>query len=62
VQALVEAGLGVSLVPRMVARPGLAYLEILPPRPSRTLHLAWRAESVLSPAAAALREIALAAR
>jgi LysR family hydrogen peroxide-inducible transcriptional activator len=59
VQALVEAGLGISLVPRMVARPGLVHLEILPPRPSRTLHLAWRAESMLSPAAAAMKEIAL---
>jgi DNA-binding transcriptional LysR family regulator len=61
VQALVEAGLGVSLVPRMVKRPGLAYVDVLAPTPSRTLHLAWRAESVLSPAAAAMREAALAA-
>jgi LysR family hydrogen peroxide-inducible transcriptional activator len=62
VQALVQAGLGVSLVPRMVKRPGVAYLDIQPPAPSRTLHLAWRDESVLSPAAAAMREVALAAR
>lgn len=61
VQALVEAGLGVSIVPRMVMRPGLVYLDILPPRPSRTLHLAWRAESVLSPTAVAMKKIALAA-
>lgn len=61
VQALVEAGLGLSLVPKVVKRSGLAYLEILPPTPSRTLHIAWREESVLSPAALALKKIALAA-
>ncbi len=58
VQALVEAGLGLSLVPKVVRRPGLAYVEILPPTPSRTVHIAWRDESVLSPAARALKEIA----
>lgn len=59
VQALVEAGLGVSLVPRVVKRPGLAYVEILPPTPSRTLHIAWREESVLSPAALAMKDLAV---
>ncbi len=59
VQALVGAGLGLSLVPRVVKRPGLAYVEILPPTPSRTLHIAWREESVLSPAAAAMRNLAV---
>lgn len=60
VQALVEAGLGLSLVPKVVKRSGLAYTEILPPTPSRTLHIAWREESVLSPAALAMKKIALA--
>jgi len=59
VQALVKAGLGLSLVPKMVRRTGLAYLEILPPTPSRTVHIAWRHDSVLSPAALALKRIAL---
>ena len=59
VQALVEAGLGVSLVPRMVKRPGLAYLEVSAPAPARTIHLTWRDESVLSPAALAMKKIIL---
>jgi DNA-binding transcriptional LysR family regulator len=53
-------GLGVSLVPRMVQRgQGPVYLEIVAPSPSRTLHVAWREDSVLSPAAAALKSVAL---
>jgi len=60
VQALVGAGLGLSLVPRVIRRAGLAYVEILPPTPFRTLHIAWRDESVLSPAALAMKTIALA--
>jgi len=55
VQALVEAGLGVSLVPRMVRKsPGPVYLDLLPPTPTRTLSLAARAGLTPSPAAAAL--------
>jgi DNA-binding transcriptional LysR family regulator len=55
VQALVEAGLGVSLVPRMVRKsPGPAYLDLLPPTPTRTLSLAARQHVKPSPAAAAL--------
>lgn len=55
VQALVEAGLGVSIVPRMVRKPsGPAYLDILPPTPTRTLSLAVREDGVLGPAAQAL--------
>jgi DNA-binding transcriptional LysR family regulator len=55
VQALVEAGLGVSLVPRMVRKhPGPVYLDILPPTPTRTLSLASREGRAGSPAAAAL--------
>jgi LysR family hydrogen peroxide-inducible transcriptional activator len=55
VQALVEAGLGVSLVPRMVRKsPGPAYLDLLPPTPTRTLSLAARDGVEPSPGAAAL--------
>jgi len=60
VQALVEAGLGVSLVPRMVQRTaGPVYREIVAPCPSRTLHVAWHEDSALSSAAAALKSVAL---
>ncbi len=58
VQALVEAGLGVSLVPRMVCRPGLVYRPIAEPAPSRTLLVAFRDASSLSPGAEALRQTA----
>jgi LysR family hydrogen peroxide-inducible transcriptional activator len=63
VQTLVEAGLGLSLVPTMVRKAmvrkskGPAYIEIAPPTPTRTLLLACRDSSVLSPAAAAMREV-----
>jgi LysR family hydrogen peroxide-inducible transcriptional activator len=57
VQALVEAGLGLSLVPTMVRKAdGPAYLRIAAPTPSRTILLARRDSSVLSPAAAAMRK------
>jgi DNA-binding transcriptional LysR family regulator len=59
VQALVEAGLGLSLVPEMVKRKGLAYVEISPPSPSRSLLIAWREAAALSPAAQALKSAAL---
>ena len=59
VQALVEAGLGLSLVPKMVRRQhGPAYIEIAAPKPSRTLYMAWREGSLLSSAAMALKELA----
>ncbi len=58
VQALVEAGLGLSLVPRMVRKAkGPAYIEISPPTPFRTILLARRDSSALSPAAAAMRDV-----
>lgn len=60
VQALVRAGMGVSLVPKMVMRSGLVYIEILPPTPSRTVHIAWRDDSLLSPAALAMKKVAIA--
>jgi LysR family transcriptional regulator, hydrogen peroxide-inducible genes activator len=57
VQALVGAGMGVSLVPRMVRKAsGLAYSELAPPKPTRTLSLAWRKGAALSPAAEAMKE------
>jgi LysR family hydrogen peroxide-inducible transcriptional activator len=55
IQALVEAGLGLSLVPAMVRKKGLLYLGISPPSPSRSLHLAWREDTTLSAAARALK-------
>ncbi|GAB6089110.1 LysR family transcriptional regulator [Spirochaeta dissipatitropha] len=59
VQGLVGAGLGVSLVPKMVRKAwGIAYRRIAVPRPSRTLFLACRSFADLSPAAQALRETA----
>ena len=60
VQALVAAGLGISLVPQMVAHfPGVAYVELSQPKASRTLCLAWRKKARLSPAALALRKVIL---
>ena len=60
VQALVQAGMGLSIVPKMVKRPGLVYLEILAPTPTRTVHIVWREDSVLSPAALAMKKTAIA--
>ncbi|OHD13620.1 MAG: hypothetical protein A2Z96_06975 [Spirochaetes bacterium GWB1_48_6] len=58
VQALVEAGLGLSLVPKMVQKnPGPTYLQIAPPTPKRTLYLASREKSIFSPSTKALREL-----
>ena len=55
VQGLVAAGLGISLVPRMIRKAwGIAYLEIAPPTPSRTLIFAYRAGTARGPAAVAL--------
>ncbi len=59
VQALVEAGLGVSLVPAMMKRsPGPVYLALLSPTPSRTLLLARKTGATLSAAATALADLA----
>jgi LysR family transcriptional regulator, hydrogen peroxide-inducible genes activator len=59
VQALVEAGLGLALVPAMVRKAqGPAYLRLAEPRPSRSLFLAWRQAAALPPAAQALLAIA----
>ncbi len=60
VQALVAAGLGFSLVPKMVANyPGVSYLELLSPKASRTLYLAWRKKAKFSSAAGALKKVIL---
>lgn len=60
VQRLVEAGLGVSLVPRMVCKEtGPAYVQVAEPTPSRTLHIAYRDGANLTAAARAMRETAL---
>lgn len=60
VQALVRAGFGLSLVPRMVMKPeGIAYVEIAPPTPSRTLLIAHRRGAVLDPAAQALYDTSI---
>ncbi len=57
VQALVAAGLGISLVPQMVAAtPGVAYASLSAPKAARTLSLAWRRKIPLSSAAEALRK------
>ncbi len=59
VQRLVEAGLGSSIVPMMVRRsPGPAYVAVEEPSPSRTLLLAYRESSELSPPALSMRSTA----
>jgi LysR family transcriptional regulator, hydrogen peroxide-inducible genes activator len=59
VQALVEAGLGLALVPSMVRKTrGPAYLDLAEPRPSRSLFLVWLRAAALSKAAEALRAAA----
>lgn len=60
VQALVAAGLGISLVPQMVAKfPGVAYARISNPKAVRTLSLVWRRNAPLSSAGEALQETIL---
>lgn len=58
VQALVAAGLGISLVPQMVANfPGVAYAGVSSPKAVRTLSLAWRKKAPLSSAVLALKKV-----
>jgi len=46
------------LVPSMVRKAtGVAYGELAPPKPTRTLSLAWRKGAVLSPAAEAMKKV-----
>lgn len=61
VQALVAVGMGVALVPRMTMvrdrTPAPVFLELAPPRPTRTLALAWRQDRYLPEAARAFMEV-----
>ncbi|HTA75582.1 MAG TPA: LysR family transcriptional regulator [bacterium] len=60
VQALVAAGLGISLVPQMVAKfPGVSYASVSQLHAARTLSLAWRKKAPLSHAAEALKKVIL---
>ena len=62
VLALVAAGIGVAIAPRLVLGPdqqGIAALPFGGRRPPRVLTLAWHRERYRSPAAAAFIEIAL---
>jgi LysR family hydrogen peroxide-inducible transcriptional activator len=59
VQALVASGLGLSLVPRMVRRDGVAYVRVEGHQPTRSLALAWRGGLLRSRAAEALRKTCL---
>ena len=59
VQALVASGLGLSLVPRMVRREGVAYVRVEGAEPTRSLALAWRSNALLSAAAEAMRKTGL---
>ncbi len=60
VQALVAVGLGISLVPQMVAKfPGVAYAGVSSPKAERTLSLAWRKKVKPSPASEAMRKTIL---
>ena len=58
-QALVAAGLGIALLPRLALSPppGTVVVELAPPRPTRTLALIWRSGEPLSHAATAFREL-----
>jgi len=58
-QALVAAGLGIALLPRLALNPpeGATVVELAAPRPTRTLALIWQKEGLLSHAAAAFRDL-----
>jgi LysR family hydrogen peroxide-inducible transcriptional activator len=60
VQALVAAGLGLSIVPRMVRKEkGPAYAELSKPKAERSLHIASRKGGALSSAVQAMRKMIL---
>lgn len=52
IRALVQAGMGISLIPAMACRPsrspGAKYLSLKPPLPQRTIVCAWLAERPLN--------------
>jgi LysR family hydrogen peroxide-inducible transcriptional activator len=58
IQALVKAGMGISLIPEMAARnrgsAGPAYLAMEKPKPQRTIAAVWLRQRALGPAAAEL--------
>ena len=58
-QALVAAGLGITLLPRLAVDPpaGTVLVELLPPRPTRTLAAVWRENSLSHAARAFLQKI-----
>ena len=55
-QALVSAGLGIALLPRLAAHPppGTCLVELAPPRPTRTIAVAWKEETLTHAARAFL--------
>lgn len=57
-QALVAAGLGIALLPRLAIHPpeGVVVVDLAPPRPTRTLAVVWRDDGSLSHAARAFLE------
>jgi len=58
-QALVAAGLGISLLPRLALHPpeGAVVVDLAPPRPTRTLAVVWREGDPLTHAARAFLEM-----
>lgn len=58
-QALVAAGLGIALLPRLAIHPpeGVEVVDLLPPVPTRTLVAIWRPERLSHAAAAFLRQL-----
>jgi DNA-binding transcriptional LysR family regulator len=59
-QALVAAGLGIALLPRLAIHPPAvaAVVELLPPRPTRTLAAVWRTDGLTHAARALLEMVA----
>ena len=62
-QALVAAGLGIALLPRLAIHPpdGAVVVDLLPPRPTRTLAVVWRDAALNHAARAFLEQIGDAA-
>jgi DNA-binding transcriptional LysR family regulator len=58
-QALVAAGLGIALLPRLAIHPpeGARIVELAPPVPTRTLVAIWNAERLSHAAAAFLAQL-----
>jgi LysR family transcriptional activator of glutamate synthase operon len=55
-QALVAAGLGIALLPKLAIKPpaGTCVVELAPPRPTRTIAAVWRADRLSHSASAFL--------